>query len=134
MNAGEGSNAYGPAVSAESRRFDVNKRDLVAEISAKTRQPVPVVAEVVDALMRTITASVSRGEPVVLSGFGTFHRKARAKRMARNIWADEPVRVPATSVPAFRPGKPFREAVARRRGRGAARAARPARTSAPRKR
>jgi len=112
----------------------VNKRDLVAEISAKTRQPVPVVAEVVDALMRTITASVSRGEPVVLSGFGTFHRKARAKRVARNIWADEPVRVPATSVPAFRPGKPFREAVARRRGRGAARAPRQSRASAPRKR
>jgi len=50
----------------------VNKRDLVAEISAKTRQPVPVVAEVVDALMRTITASVSRGEPVVLSGYEHF--------------------------------------------------------------
>src|SRR6266536_3623481 len=133
MNAGEASNAYGLGC-LESRRFDVNKRDLVAEVSAKTRQPAPVVAEVVDALMRTITASVSRGEPVVLSGFGTFHRKARAKRVARNIWADEPVRVPATSVPAFRPGKPFREAVARRRGRGAARAARPARTSPPRKR
>jgi len=95
----------------------VNKRELVGEVAVRTKRPATDVAEVVDEVMRVITASVARGEKVVLSGFGTFYRRARAKRMARNIWTDQPLPLPAGNVPAFRPGKPFREAVARRRRR-----------------
>ena len=93
----------------------MNKSQLVEEIAAKTRLPTAEVARVVDAMISTVTRAVIRGEKVVLSGFGTFHRKGRARRTARNIWADEPVVVKATNVPAFKAGKPFRDAVARRR-------------------
>jgi DNA-binding protein HU-beta len=93
----------------------VNKSQLVEEISAKTKLPSAEVARVVDALISSVSRAVVHGEKVVLSGFGTFHRKPRARRTARNIWADEPVVVKATNVPAFKPGKPFRDAVARRR-------------------
>jgi DNA-binding protein HU-beta len=92
----------------------VNKAQLVAEISERTGQPPAVVARVVEELIGAVRGSVARGERVVLSGFGTFHRQARARRVARNIAADEPVVVPPRNVPAFRPGKAFREAVARR--------------------
>jgi DNA-binding protein HU-beta len=97
----------------------VNKRELVAEIAARTRQPASEVAEVVDAFISSVSKAVAKGDKVVLSGFGTFHRRTRAKRVARNIWAGEKIRVPATNVPDFRPGKPFKEAVARRRARSA---------------
>jgi len=70
---------------------------------------------VIDAFLATVRTSVSRGEKVVLSGFGTFHRRARSRRVARNVWADQRVVVPATNVPAFRPGKPFKEQVAKPR-------------------
>jgi DNA-binding protein HU-beta len=93
----------------------MNKTDLVEEIARKTRMTTGDVAQIVDAFMDTVTRSVVRGEKVVLSGFGTFQRQARARRTARNILADKPLRVPARNVPAFRPGKPFRDAVARRR-------------------
>jgi DNA-binding protein HU-beta len=93
----------------------VNKSQLVEDVAGRTKLPVGEVARVVDALIETIRRTVSRGDKVVLSGFGTFFRQARARRMARNIWADRPVRVPPRNVPAFRPGKPFRESVARRR-------------------
>jgi DNA-binding protein HU-beta len=102
----------------------VNKRELVAEISARTGHPETVVGEVVDSLIETVTGSVARGEKVLLSRFGTFYRRTRAKRVARNIWAGEPMPIPAANVPSFRPGKPFREAVARRRGRGRSRGTR----------
>jgi len=93
----------------------VNKSELVDQIAAKTNLARSDVAKVVDAFTSAVSQSVARGEKVVLSGFGTFHRKARARRVGRNIGADEPVAVPATTVPAFRPGKPFRQQVARRR-------------------
>jgi DNA-binding protein HU-beta len=93
----------------------VNKSELVEQIAARARLPAKDVATVVDTFIAIVTRSVVRGEKVVLSGFGTFHRQARARRTARNIWADRAIRVPARNVPSFRPGKPFKDAVARRR-------------------
>jgi DNA-binding protein HU-beta len=93
----------------------MNKAELVEEIAGRTRMAPDDVAEVVESLMDIVRRSVTRGDKVVLSGFGTFYRQARARRTARNIWADTPLTVPPTNVPAFRPGKPFKEAVARRR-------------------
>jgi DNA-binding protein HU-beta len=97
----------------------VNKAELVEEIAERTKLPPDEVSEVVESFMDIVRRSVTRGEKVVLSGFGTFHRQARARRLARDIWAEEPLVVPATNVPAFRPGKPFKEMVARRRRRSA---------------
>jgi DNA-binding protein HU-beta len=95
----------------------MNKSELVESIAQRTRLPAQEVATVVDAFIDTVRRKVVQGEKVVLSGFGTFHRKARARRTARNIWADQPMTVKPTNVPAFRAGKPFRDAVARRRKR-----------------
>ena len=110
----------------------MNKTQLVEEISARTGLPARDVAAVIEAFTQLVTRAVVRGDKIVLSGFGTFHRRARARRVARNIHTEERLTVPATHVPAFRPGKPFREAVARRRrrrpaaqpGRGSRRAGR----------
>jgi len=100
----------------------MNKKGLVADVSARTGVPPVVVAEVVDAVFSTIARSVVAGEKVVLAGFGTFLRQSRARRTGRDINAGKPVTVPATNVPAFRAGKPFREAVRRRRRRAPAKA------------
>src|SRR5207237_4888360 len=94
----------------------MNKSQLVEEIARKTKLPTAEVAKVVEEFIAAVSRSVIRGEKVVLSGFGTFQRRARAKRVARDIWADEPLVVKATNVPSFKAGKPFRDAVARRRG------------------
>ena len=91
----------------------MNKRELVGEVASRTGVAPGVVAEVVDAVISTVTRSVVSGDTVVLSGFGTFMRQARARRVARDIRAGRPLAVPATHVPAFRPGLPFRQAVAR---------------------
>ena len=93
----------------------MNKSELVADIAARTKLPASEVAEVVDAFIDTVKRTVVRGDKVVLSGFGTFHRRLRARRTARNIWADKPVTVKPTNVPVFIHGKPFKEAVAKRR-------------------
>jgi DNA-binding protein HU-beta len=93
----------------------VNKRELVAEVSARTKLPAAEVAAVLDAVLDLVRRAVTRGDKVVLSGFGTFHRRTRARRIARDIWAGESITVKPTNVPSFRPGKPFKDAVARRR-------------------
>ena len=95
----------------------MNKSQLVERVARATKQPSTDVAEVVDALIDAVRTAVGKGDKVVLSGFGTFYLQPRSRRVARNIWTGQRVIVPATNVPAFRPGKPFKEAVARPRRR-----------------
>jgi DNA-binding protein HU-beta len=94
----------------------LNKGELVEEIARRTEVEPVMVAAVVDSLIHVVTTTVARGDRVVLSGFGTFHRQLRARRTARNISTGQSLTVPARNIPAFRPGAPFREVVGRRRG------------------
>jgi DNA-binding protein HU-beta len=95
----------------------MNKGELVADIASRTGYEPSAVAEIVDATIASIVRTVAGGEKVVLQGFGSFVRQPRARRVARDIGAGTSVTVPATHVPAFRPGSPFREAVVARRRR-----------------
>jgi len=55
---------------------------------------------------------VKKGERVSLVGFGTFERRDRKARVARNPRSGETVKVKATKVPVFRAGQSFRDVVA----------------------
>jgi DNA-binding protein HU-beta len=68
-------------------------------------------AAAVEGLLETIVDRVRSGETVTLTGFGVFESRARAARTARNPRTGVAVDVPATTVPAFRPGTAFRAAV-----------------------
>jgi DNA-binding protein HU-beta len=69
-------------------------------------------ADAVDALLQIVVDTVRAGDSVSLAGFGVFERRARAARTGRNPRTGETVAVPATTIPAFRPGTGFRSAVA----------------------
>src|SRR6478609_7543818 len=53
-----------------------------------------------DAVIDTIYQAVSRGERVVLTGFGVFEKRERKARTARNPATGATVKVKKTSVPA----------------------------------
>lgn len=99
----------------------MNKGDLVAEVARRTGGSRSEIAEVVDVLLDVIRQAVVAGDRVALSGFGSFQRRRRNRRLARNPRRPEiEVIVPARDVPTFLPGKAFREQVAagrRRRSR-----------------
>lgn len=52
-----------------------------------------------------VSDSLASGEPVRLSGFGTFDIRHVAEHQARNPKTGEPVQVPATHYPTFGAGK-----------------------------
>ena len=99
----------------------MNKGSLVSEIVNRTDLPPPDVAAVVDTLIDVVRERVARGERVVLSGFGSFERVRRNPRTGRNPHTREAVKIPARTVPSFRPGLAFRDAVATKRRRAPAR-------------
>ena len=90
----------------------MNKGGLVAEVSRRTGLSKADAGRAIDAMIDSIRDSVVRGERVTLADFGTFERRQRNERIARNPRRPQiPIVVPARDLPAFTPGKEFREQV-----------------------
>src|SRR5687767_831452 len=95
----------------------VNKAELIEALSGRLGDRKSATAAL-DAVLAEIQNAVTKGDKVSLTGFGVFEKRARAARTARNPRTGEAVKVPKTSVPAFRAGAAFKETVAS--GKGAA--------------
>lgn len=106
----------------------MNKSELVETIAEKVGGRAQAV-KAVEAVLDSIVAAVAKGERVGLVGFGTFEKRVRGARTARNIRTGATIKVKATSVPAFRAGAGFKETVASG-GKKTAKKAAPAKAAA----
>ena len=89
----------------------MNKTELTALIAEKTSLNKKQASEALDAAMEAIQDIVAAGEKVSLIGFGTFEKKDRPERMGRNPQTGEAVKIAASAVTAFKPGKAFKDKV-----------------------
>ena len=89
----------------------MNRAELVSEIAELTGHPKTEVGTTMKALFHAITGALSKGEKVTLVGFGTFERRTRQARTGRNPRTLAPLRIPASKVPAFRPGQELKDVV-----------------------
>ena len=89
----------------------MNKQDLVKKIAVDAELTQRQAALAVDSMMRIIMESVAEGEKVQLMGFGTFERRERQARVGRNPATNEPVEIPPTTAPVFKPGQEFKDMV-----------------------
>ena len=89
----------------------MNKADLVDQVAARTGQTKVAVAATVEAMMEAIIETVADAGTVTLSGFGTFEPKERRARTGRNPRTGVAVPIPPKTVPVFRPGNTFKNAV-----------------------
>ena len=65
----------------------------------------------IDSMIQAIQLSVTNGDKVVLSGFGTFKAKERTERRGLNPRTKESIHIEHRLVPTFRAGKKFKRAV-----------------------
>ncbi len=93
----------------------MNKNGLIAEVAKRTGTSKAEVGRTIDAAIGVIRGAVSMGDRVSLVGFGTFERRRRNQRIARNPRQPQtPIVVPARDLPWFTPGKEFKDAVSER--------------------
>lgn len=90
----------------------MNKAEMVEGIISRTGWSKREAEEAVRAFVDTVTDAVAAGDKVTLPGFGTFEKRERAARTARNPQTGDPIKLKKTSVPAFRPGTGFKSYVA----------------------
>ncbi len=89
----------------------MNKGELVAALAAKTELSKKDSEAALNGLIEVIGDAIAKGEKVQLIGFGTFERKDRPARTARNPRPGEEVKLAASQAPAFKAGKALKDKV-----------------------
>jgi DNA-binding protein HU-beta len=90
---------------------DMNKTELVNAVAEKSDLSKKDAALAVDSVFEAITDSLKSGDKVQLIGFGNFEVRERAARKGRNPQTGDEIEIPASKVPAFKPGKALKDAV-----------------------
>jgi DNA-binding protein HU-beta len=90
----------------------MNRRQLIAAVAAHTEKDVKTVTAVLDGVLDVVTATISKGEAVVLSGFAKFAKVQRQARMGRNPQTGEPVKIKASTKARITPLKGLKDVVA----------------------
>lgn len=89
----------------------VNKQELIKDISKRSGLTQKDTDKFLHAYVDSVIESLSKGDKVQLIGFGTFETRDRAARAGRNPQTGEELTISATTVPAFKAGKAFKDAV-----------------------
>lgn len=89
----------------------MNKKDLVQKIAETNELTKQQATDVLDTVLDSIGDAIAAGDKVQLLGFGTFEKRERPERTARNPRTGETIEIAAASVPAFKPGKALKDKV-----------------------
>ena len=89
----------------------MNRRELVQAVAAHTGQDAKQVDATLRGFTDVVTAVVSKGEPVGISGFAKFSKVERAARTGRNPQTGEAIKIKASKKARITPLKAFKDAV-----------------------
>lgn len=91
----------------------MNKTELIAIAAEKSGISKKDAERVVNAAVDAITAELTAGNRVQLSGFGIFEVKNREARIGRNPKTKEAIEIPATKLPVFKASKALKDIVSK---------------------
>ncbi len=89
----------------------MNKAELIEAVAKNTNLSKVEVEAALKSTFEAIKKSVKKGDDVTLVGFGTFTKTKRKARVGRNPQTGKEIKIPAMTVPKFRPGREFKEAL-----------------------
>ncbi|MDZ7737270.1 MAG: HU family DNA-binding protein [Gammaproteobacteria bacterium] len=89
----------------------MNKAELIDAVAETADISKASAARALDGALDAITESLRKGDTVTLVGFGTFSVRQRAARSGRNPQTGETIKIKASKVPGFKPGKAFKDAI-----------------------
>lgn len=90
----------------------MTKAELVEKAAKEAKISKVAAATALNSFMDGITKALKKkGGKVTLVGFGTFSKVRRKARKGRNPQTGAPIRIKATNVVKFKPGKKLKDAV-----------------------
>ncbi len=89
----------------------MNKAQLIEAVAKSTKLTKVDTESAINSALDAIKKTVKKGEDVTLIGFGTFTKTKRKARIGRNPQTGKEIKIPAATVPKFRAGREFKDAV-----------------------
>ena len=89
----------------------MRKQDLVKAVAEELGKSESEAGNAVNAVFSVIEKSLSDGNDVTVSGFGSFKVVERSAREGRNPQTGEPMTISAKKAPVFRAGTQLKRAV-----------------------
>ena len=96
---------------------NVTKAELISNIAETAGIPKNKAEKVFNAVIQNIQDGLKKGKNIPLVGFGTFTVVKRKARNGRNPQTGKTIKIAASTVPKFKPGKNLREAVNNKKGK-----------------
>ena len=96
------------AIVSAARAAVLKNSDAAAEKAGLSKKDTE---SAVNAAIEVISQCLAEGDKVQLVGFGAFEVKSRAERIGRNPKTKESIKIPASKVPVFKPGKALKDIV-----------------------
>jgi DNA-binding protein HU-beta len=93
------------------REAAMNRADLMTGIAKDAEITKQQAAKALNALVDGVQEALSKGDSIVLMGFGTFSVMSRSPRKGRNPQTGREIFIPASKAAKFRAGKGLREAI-----------------------
>ena len=90
----------------------MTKAELVEKAAKDAKVSKVAAAAALNSFMASVTKALKKKDgKVTLVGFGTFSKVRRKARKGRNPQTGAPIKIKATNVVKFRPGKKLKDAV-----------------------
>jgi DNA-binding protein HU-beta len=100
-----------PDSNAENKEDDVTKQEFVDQVANSSGLGKKEAGDAVDAVLKTIEETLSRGGEVNFTGFGKFTVAERGARQGVNPQTGEKIQIAASRVPRFSAGSALKNAV-----------------------
>ncbi len=89
----------------------MTKAELIAQVAGEAQIRKVDAEKAINSLIRTISTTLKKKGRLALAGFGTFAVAERKAREGRNPQTGTPIKIPATKVVKFKPGKQLKDLV-----------------------
>lgn len=89
----------------------MNKTEIIEHIAAQADISKAAAGKALDATIEAVRDALKKGDSVQIIGFGTFSVGKRAARTGRNPRTGEAIKIKASKVPKFTPGKALKDAL-----------------------
>lgn len=89
----------------------MNRAELVAKMAEDAGISKAAAERALSSFIEGVAGALKRGGKVSLVGFGTFSVSSRAARTGRNPRTGAEIRIPASKMPKFKPGKGLKDSI-----------------------
>ncbi len=89
----------------------MTKAELIAQVAGEAQIRKVDAEKAINSFVRIVSETLKGKGRLALAGFGTFVVAQRKAREGRNPQTGKPIKIPATRVVKFKPGKQLKDLV-----------------------